>query len=125
MLRASIDLGTNTCLILLAEVETGQIKMVLGDDARIIRPRCFHEDRNKEVFGFITKLIVEKIHVPLKYRKGFDAILIGNKLLTKEFGLPRYQVELAYGRHFEPWIVSVKYIDDKSDCQKLNFVKSS
>ena len=37
MLRASIDLGTNTCLMLLAEVESGQIMKVLGDYARIIR----------------------------------------------------------------------------------------
>jgi exopolyphosphatase / guanosine-5'-triphosphate,3'-diphosphate pyrophosphatase len=37
MLRVSIDLGTNTCLMLLAEVELGQIKKVLGDYARIIR----------------------------------------------------------------------------------------
>ena len=37
MLRASIDLGTNTCLMLLAEVESGRIKKVLGDCARIIR----------------------------------------------------------------------------------------
>ncbi|MFQ5687028.1 MAG: hypothetical protein ACE5GV_10245 [Candidatus Scalindua sp.] len=37
MFRASIDLGTNTCLMLLAEVESGQIKKVLGDYARIIR----------------------------------------------------------------------------------------
>jgi exopolyphosphatase/guanosine-5'-triphosphate,3'-diphosphate pyrophosphatase len=37
MIRASIDLGTNTCLLLLAEVESGQIKKVLGDYAGIIR----------------------------------------------------------------------------------------
>ncbi len=37
MLKASIDLGTNTCLMLLAEVESGEIKNVLGDYARIIR----------------------------------------------------------------------------------------
>ena len=37
MLRVSIDLGTNTCLMLLAEVESGQVKKVLGDYARIIR----------------------------------------------------------------------------------------
>jgi len=37
MIRASIDLGTNTSLMLLAEVESGQIKKVLGDYARIIR----------------------------------------------------------------------------------------
>ncbi len=37
MLRASIDLGTNTCLMLMAEVESGQVKKVLGDYARIVR----------------------------------------------------------------------------------------
>jgi exopolyphosphatase/guanosine-5'-triphosphate,3'-diphosphate pyrophosphatase len=37
MLRASIDLGTNTCLLLLAEVGSGQVTKVLGDFVRIIR----------------------------------------------------------------------------------------
>ncbi len=37
MIKASIDLGTNTCLLLLAEVESGKIKKVLGDYSRIIR----------------------------------------------------------------------------------------
>jgi len=37
MLKASIDLGTNTCLLLIAEVESGCVNMVLGDYARIIR----------------------------------------------------------------------------------------
>jgi exopolyphosphatase/guanosine-5'-triphosphate,3'-diphosphate pyrophosphatase len=37
MLKASIDLGTNTCLMLMAEVESGYVKKVLGDYARIIR----------------------------------------------------------------------------------------
>ena len=37
MLKASIDLGTNTCLLLIAEVESGCINKVLGDYARIIR----------------------------------------------------------------------------------------
>ena len=37
MLKASIDLGTNTCLMLMAEVESGYVKKMLGDYARIIR----------------------------------------------------------------------------------------
>jgi len=37
MLRVSIDLGTNTCLMLLAEVVSGQIEKVHGDYARIVR----------------------------------------------------------------------------------------
>jgi len=37
MLKASIDLGTNTCLMLIAEVESGSVNKVLGDYARIVR----------------------------------------------------------------------------------------
>ena len=37
MLKASIDLGTNTCLMLIAEVESGYVKKVLGDYARVVR----------------------------------------------------------------------------------------
>ncbi|MDR4506118.1 MAG: Ppx/GppA family phosphatase [Candidatus Scalindua sp.] len=36
-MRASIDLGTNTCLLLIAEVEKGQVKRVIGDYAEIVR----------------------------------------------------------------------------------------
>lgn len=51
MLKASIDLGTNTCLMLIAEVESGYVKKVLGDYARIVRlgegvdkTRCFQPE---------------------------------------------------------------------------------
>ena len=37
MLKASIDLGTNTCLLLIAEVESRCVNKVLGDYASIIR----------------------------------------------------------------------------------------
>ncbi|MFV1975395.1 MAG: exopolyphosphatase [Candidatus Scalindua sp.] len=51
MLKASIDLGTNTCLMLMAEVESGYVKKALADYARIIRlgegvdkTRCLQPD---------------------------------------------------------------------------------
>jgi exopolyphosphatase/guanosine-5'-triphosphate,3'-diphosphate pyrophosphatase len=51
MLKASIDLGTNTCLMLMADVESGNVKKVLGDYARIVRlgegvdkARCLQPD---------------------------------------------------------------------------------
>ncbi|GJQ57854.1 MAG: Ppx/GppA family phosphatase [Candidatus Scalindua sp. AMX11] len=36
-MKASIDLGTNTCLLLIAEVEAGRVKNVKGDYAEIVR----------------------------------------------------------------------------------------
>lgn len=81
----------------------------------LVKPRYNHDKKRKKVFGYITQLNVENIHVPLKYRKEFDAILIRDKSKKNEFGSPRYEVELAYGSRLEPWIVSVKHMDDKSD----------
>ncbi len=104
-----------------AGINFGILREKYDDRARfiitkgLVRPRYYYENKNKEVLGYISKLIVENIHVPLRYRKEFDAILIGNKSEAKEFGPLRFEVELAYGRRFEPWIMSVKHIDDKSD----------
>ncbi len=36
-MKAAIDLGTNTCLLLIAEVEAGHVKRVVGDYAEIVR----------------------------------------------------------------------------------------
>ncbi|MDR4499326.1 MAG: Ppx/GppA family phosphatase [Candidatus Scalindua sp.] len=37
LLKASIDLGTNTCLLLIAEVKAGQVTQVMRDYANVIR----------------------------------------------------------------------------------------
>lgn len=81
----------------------------------LVKPRYNYNKKRKEVFGYITKLSIESIHVPLKHRKIFDAILVQDKSERNEFRLPRYEVELAYGSRFEPWIVSVQHMGDKSD----------
>lgn len=67
MLKASIDLGTNTCLLLIAEVESGQVKKVSDDYARIIRlgegvdnTRCLQPDamdRTLTCLGEYRKII--------------------------------------------------------------------
>jgi hypothetical protein len=78
----------------------------------LVKPGYRYHKEEKEVYGHITRLSIEKIHVPLKHRKIFDAILAQDKSPGNEFRPPRYEVELAYGRRFEPWIVSVQPLDD-------------
>jgi hypothetical protein len=58
-------------------------------------------------YGYISNLSVENIHVPLKLRDTFDSILVKDKSEQYELKSPRYSVELAYGKRFEPWIRSV------------------
>jgi hypothetical protein len=63
---------------------------------------------NREVHGYIQRLSIEQIHIPLKQRKLFDTLLGQNKTRQSDIKTPRYQVELAYGSRLEPWVVSLK-----------------
>jgi len=81
----------------------------------LVKPRYNYNKKRKEVFGYVTKLSVAKIHVPLKYRDILDAIIAKEIYRKNEFGYPRYKVELVYGKRLEPWIVSIKHMDDKSE----------
>lgn len=66
------------------------------------------EEGRGRVRGTISRLVIERIHVPLALRKPLERILDRNRFQQKEPAQPRYAVELAYGRRFEPWIVALK-----------------
>ncbi|KAB2889310.1 MAG: DUF4824 family protein [Desulfobulbaceae bacterium] len=55
--------------------------------------------------GYLTGLAIENIHVPLHQRQVFDALQAQDQSRRDEFAAPRYEVELAWGRRLEPWIV--------------------
>jgi len=66
--------------------------------------------------GVIGMSNAERIHVPLEHRKVLDAIMAQNKSdIHDQFAPPRYEVELAYGSRFEPWIVSVTSLEINED----------
>ena len=81
----------------------------------LVRPGYRRAQEKKEVFGSVSRLSVANIYVPLEYRQMFDSLLSQHKSRKNEFGPPRYEVELAYGRRFEPWIVSVKPVADRRE----------
>ncbi|MEM7027261.1 MAG: DUF4824 family protein [Pseudomonadota bacterium] len=65
------------------------------------------EEKKSRIRGYISKIHITDIHVPLEHRMLFD------NLSERERGennvrLPRYRVELAYGQRYEPWVVSVE-----------------
>lgn len=81
----------------------------------LVKPTYHGDNKREEVVGYITKLSIENIHVPLNYRKIFDIVLAQEKSKHNEFVAPRYKVELVYGSRLEPWIMSVESIDAKSN----------
>ena len=74
----------------------------------------------KEIVGRISHLSIPIIHVPLKYRKVLDSLIDWKQQKNDYSGVyniyysPRFKVELAYGKRYEPWIVSIEPIE-KSD----------
>jgi hypothetical protein len=76
-----------------------------------VEARCVYEKQEREVIGSIVNLSVETLHVPLKHRRMFDAILAHGVARHNAFFPPRYTVEVAYGSRLEPWIVSVRQMN--------------
>lgn len=99
-----------------AGLDARKLRAQYSDRARfiitpgIVEPTYFCKDEKKEQFGYISKLSVENINVPLKLRNVFASILAHDKSPECKLSPPRYTVELAYGSRFEPWIRSVHYV---------------
>ena len=74
-----------------------------------------YNKKKNEVSGFISRLSVASIYVPLEHRQILDSIISQKKSKKIEFGPPRYEIALAYGRRFEPWVVSVKPMENTTD----------
>jgi hypothetical protein len=71
--------------------------------------------KKRVVTGRIRKLSIEKIYVPLKWHQVFESLPPRNDWKTNKITGPRYQVRLAYGQRFEPWIEAVAPLDGTSE----------
>jgi hypothetical protein len=81
----------------------------------LVKPSYQRNKKKNEVYGIIFRISTKKIHVPLKHRKVLDDVLAQDKNKHQEFQPSRYEIELAYGSRLEPWVMSVKYLADKSE----------
>ncbi|PID27625.1 MAG: hypothetical protein CSB55_08100 [Candidatus Cloacimonadota bacterium] len=74
----------------------------------IITPKIQFVKNRRAVVGYINKLSIEKIYVPLPFKRELESIL--NKKMTRnnEIIRPGYKVKLAYGSRLEPYIVSLE-----------------
>ena len=80
----------------------------------LVKPRIQEHKDKTEVFGYISKLSVATINVPLKQRQLFDFIRTQNDSQDSDLRRPRYEVKLIYGRRLEPWILSLRSLGDNA-----------
>ncbi len=78
----------------------------------LVKPMINRNKNRKEVFGYIYRLSVASINVPLRHRQIFDSILAKGKSNKNDPRHPCFEVELAYGNRLEPWIISVRHVAD-------------
>lgn len=61
--------------------------------------------------GHISQIDVTRIHVPLQHREVLDKL--SARRYPRDFNsTPRYQVELAYGNRYEPWLRGAGLIEE-------------
>ena len=89
----------------------------------LVEPSRRYKKGNEKVVGFISRLSIDQIYVPLKHHKIFDGIMAQKNTRMDKGSPPRYSVQLAYGSRFEPWIVSVnKFMRMQIDLNKIKNV---
>lgn len=99
-----------------AGLEPGALRQHYADTSRyiittgLVSPIYYGYHTGGEPYGgFISKIKVSHIHIPLAQRQVFDRLTARD--LHDVNPRPRYQVELAYGRRLEPWIRNVSLLE--------------
>jgi len=95
----AIDAGTDASKLLEKYNDQSHFIIVPGE----VKMNYNYKAKTNKFGGYISRINVENIHVPLKFKKTFDSILE-----KKKSKIPRYKIKLAYGKRFEPWIQSVQ-----------------
>jgi hypothetical protein len=102
-----------------AGLDSAQLREKYGDRTRFIivkgsvKRKSYRSKKTNEVVGYLSRLSITNIHIPLEYRQIFDTILAQNKSRSSGSGSPRFEVSLAYGSRLEPWIMSVNHLRDR------------
>jgi hypothetical protein len=93
-----------------AGLDAGKLRQRYPDRSKfiimrgIVRLECRFDKNKKEVAGHIADIRINKINVPLPYRKLLDSIEAQDKSVRRAQESPPYKVQVTYGSRFEPWI---------------------
>ncbi len=100
----AVDAGTNVEQLRERYSDAGTYMIVRG----VVQP--LYNSRAKTFSGYIQHLSIDKVNVPLAYRKVFNRLERPGGASYGGSHPPRYTVKLAYGSSYEPWIESVELI---------------
>lgn len=125
--RADAEQSTNSRLFCIdAAIDAGALRKLYGDRSRIaiargtVQPTIYGKPGHWHVAGQFSGLRIPQINVPLRYRQAFGssrnvgygelaAAAVAGR--TADPGSPHYEVTVAWGHRFEPWIVDASAKD--------------
>lgn len=71
-----------------------------------VRPQLDQIDHKPQLAGYISRLSIDEVYVPLSFRPLFEPILHESGRRTQS--TPHYEVTLTYGKRHEPWMTAVQ-----------------
>jgi hypothetical protein len=94
--------------------DAGLLRKLYPDPARyilsrgVIGMRYHREGERLWAGGSIRSVNPDRLHLPLQHRRILDRIMDSDRGEASKDTLPRYEVALAYGSRFEPWIETIR-----------------
>lgn len=74
----------------------------------LIQPLYVANNRDRKPAGYVTGLSVSQINVPAQYREIFVSTQGGARKTGYGVAAAQFEVSVAYGKRFEPWITQAK-----------------
>lgn len=94
--------------------------------AEIRMQRCWGKECMEPVFGQVSHLLPQTIHVPVQHHGSLAEALGGDRsdwswiapYFRGEGAGPRYRVRLHYGARYEPWVAAVEPAEGPADADR-------
>lgn len=97
----AIDAGLDNTALRAKYADRTRYLIVRGQ----VRPQLNEIDHKLRLSGYISRLSIDEVNVPLSFRPLFEPMLREAGRRTQS--TPHYEVTLTYGKRFEPWITAV------------------
>lgn len=100
-----VDAGLDPAALRGLYADRAHYAIIRGD----IKPVVVHDGASARLYGAVTEVRCENIHVPVRFRPeitGGQPVNTWNRSLAPTDGKPAFTVQMGFGRLLEPWIVS-------------------
>ena len=104
----AIDAGLDKVELRNAYADTSRYILVRAS----VKPAWHYDDTQRKWTGRISDLLIESIYVPLEHQTLLKPIEKAVSRGNRKTQGPGYQVQVAFGKRSEPWVVGVELVSN-------------